>query len=178
MALKGTVANIKGVQVDALKFDMDGAEILPKVEDMLKRFGKLRFEFGEIVRSITKYNQRQFKLKGNGRYEPLSKAYARFKTRAFAPAPRPPILVFSGRLRASVTNSATSDGANADTIINITDTSMEFGTRVPYAAAINFGYKDRNLPARPFLIWDEGRVRAVNKILDSAASRRVEVALA
>ena len=83
---------------------------------------------------------RNFTLKGNGKYAPLSKNYAAYKSKV---KPSAPILVFSGDLRDSLTTT------NSDSILEWDKTSATVGTKIPYAAENQYGTS--NKPARPFL---------------------------
>lgn len=74
------------------------------------------------------------------RFAPLSARYARTKASLF---PGQPILVATGRLRASFAQ------FTRDSIAVIGRDRLVYGTRVPYAMEHQFGVPARNLPARP-----------------------------
>lgn len=136
------------------------------LESAIKSVGDLRFPMGEISRDIFKNTTKNFILKGNGQYPPLSPAYKKWKSKA---APSAPILVLSGRLKDSVTGSG-----NNDSIINIGKQSLVQGTSVPYAAAIQKG-SSRGLPARKYYFIDEAQAGRIERILQNYVTSKLEV---
>ena len=138
-----------------------------KIANAVKQFGNFRFEFGEIVRSLAKYNKSIFNLVGSGKYAPLSPKYAEWKLRNYGVKP---ILVLDGALRDSLIEPR--GDINPNTIINITNTSMEYGTKLPFAAFVQEGTS--KMPARPFHFIDEARRRIIDQIIDAGVKRRVD----
>lgn len=114
-----------------------------EIEKSVKLVGDLRVAFGLIGRDWFKSNRAQFSLKGSGQYTPLRERYAQEKRRAVG---NKPILVRSGRLRDSVTNFG-----SADSVINITQTAMILGTRVPHGIYHQSDKPRRVIPLRKFL---------------------------
>lgn len=73
---------------------------------------------------------------------------------------RSKILIDTGVLRASV---VASGGPLA--VRDIKGAQLEFGTRVAYAPAHQFGVREQNLPARPFLgLTDRTRARIIEMV--------------
>jgi phage gpG-like protein len=131
----------------------------------IKSVGDLRFPMGEISRDIFKNTKKNFILKGNGKYPPLSPKYKAFKRKK---RPAAPILVFNGDLRDSVTGTG-----NQDTIRNIGKQSLVQGTRVPYAKLVQEGTKF--MPARKFLFIDDAQLIRFQRILQDYVTAKLEV---
>lgn len=148
-----------------ITFSIENEEILGLISGAIEDFDDLSFEFGEIARSIAKYNRTNFILKGYGKYAPLSEAYAKWKRKHF---PGQSILVRTGRLRDSVTDATR---PSRDTILQVTKNSMAHGTKVPYGSYIQNGTK--RMPARPYLFWDDPRLKIVERILTEGVNRRL-----
>lgn len=169
MVLKGSVSDVKGKALSPLALTLNNTKVLNEITSMLQNYGDLRYEFEEVVRSLLKYNQRQFNLKGNGKYAPLSESYKKWKKKHF---PGQPIMVLTGRLRNSITNAGDSIAGNNDRVVEINKTSMNFGTKVPYSGFLQYGTK--KMPARPILFWDDGRIRVVERIIYEGSLRRIK----
>jgi len=125
----------------------------------------LRFAMGEISRDIFKTTKQNFILKTTGKYPPLSPQYAKYKEKV---KPNLPILVFSGRLRDSVTNNG-----NKDTIRIIGKKSLVQGTRVPYGRYVQEGTS--KMPERKFLFIDNAQSLRIERILADYVSSKLEV---
>lgn len=83
---------------------------------------------------------REGAYEGLRKWAALSPEYARWKARV---APGAPILTLTGRLRRSLA------GQTADSIVEIDDFRLVYGTAVPYAIYHQMG--TRKMPARPML---------------------------
>lgn len=125
----------------------------------------LRFPMGEISRDIFKNTIKNFILQGNGKYPPLSVAYAKWKKKY---VPGAPILVLSGKLKASVTGSG-----SPDSIINIGKQSLVQGTSTPYARYVQEGTK--KMPERKYYFIDEAQAGRLERILSSYVASKLEV---
>lgn len=147
-----------------ISLQLENKEALDLIAKAVGKMEDLSFEFGEIARSLAKYNRTNFILKGYGKYAPLSAAYAEWKARKF---PGRPILVRTGRLRDSVTDATR---PSKDTILVIKKDGMAHGSKVPYSGFVQDG--TRKMPARPYLFWDDARVRIVQRILQTGMERR------
>jgi phage gpG-like protein len=131
----------------------------------IKSVGDLRFPMGEISRDIFKNTKKNFILKGDGKYPPLSPKYKAFKQKK---RPSAPILVFDGDLRDSVTGTG-----NQDTIRNIGKQSLVQGTKVPYAKFVQEGTEF--MPARKFLFIDDAQIIRFKRILQDYVTAKLEV---
>jgi phage gpG-like protein len=131
----------------------------------IKSVGDLRFPMGEISRDIFKNTKKNFILKGDGKYPPLSPKYKAFKQKK---RPSAPILVFDGDLRDSVTGTG-----NQDTIRNIGKQSLVQGTKVPYAKFVQEGTEF--MPARKFLFIDDAQIIRLKRILPDYVTAKLEV---
>lgn len=135
------------------------------LDGAIKSVGDLRFAMGEISRDIFKNTVKNFILSGAGKYPPLSPAYVKQKRKL---APGAPILVLSGKLKASVTGSG-----SGDSIINIGENSLVQGTSAPYSRYVQEGTK--KMPARKFLFIDEAQAGRFERILGSYVTSKLEV---
>lgn len=131
----------------------------------IKSVGDLRFPMGEISRDIFKNTKKNFILKGDGKYPPLSPKYKAYKKKK---RPTAPILVFDGDLRDSVTGTG-----NEDTILNIGKQSLVQGTKIPYAKFVQEGTKF--MPARKFLFIDDAQIIRLKRILQDYVNAKLEV---
>jgi phage gpG-like protein len=142
-----------------IKNDKQFQEILKKVS----KISTSRFVMGEAARIIKKSSKANFILKGSGQYAPLSKRYAKSKSRI---KPNAPILVFSGRLGNSIV------GQTSDSILKITPDSLTLGTRVPYARFLDEGTK--KMPARKPLFLTEKMVEQIFKTYEAHIEKRLK----
>lgn len=131
----------------------------------IKHVGDLRFAMGEISRDIFKNTRKNFILKSSGKYPPLSPQYKKYKS---AVRPSAPILVFSRRLRDSVTGVGT-----GDTVRKIGKQTLVQGTKTPYARFIQQG--TRKMPERKFLFIDDAQANRFERILSDFVTAKVEV---
>lgn len=46
---------------------------------------------------------------------------------------------------------------NSYTVFSMESKKLSFGTSLPYAAALHYGYAPRNLSSRPFMGWRPGQ---------------------
>lgn len=120
--------------------------------------GKLNIPMETIASHFWKINKENFEAQGQPkRFAPLSFRYKKWKDKNY---PGKKIMQLTGRLMNSLAAENQEDAQ--DTIKNITAKYMEVGTDVEYAAAHNFGYPKRNLPARKIvqvtekhrMVWD------------------------
>lgn len=135
------------------------------LDKAIKDVGNLRFAMGEISRDIFKNTIKNFILAGFGKYPPLSPTYIKAKRKL---APGAPILVLSGRLKASVTGNG-----SPDSIINIGEQSLVQGTSVPYSRYVQEGTK--KMPARKYLFIDEAQAGRFERILSNYVASKLEV---
>lgn len=77
------------------------------------------------------------------RFAPLSPIYDQWKSKNYSGDL--PTLMLSGHLYESLVYE------NNDTVLKMSETSLVFGTSVPYAAALHYGYKKRKLPSRKYM---------------------------
>lgn len=143
------------------------AEFRRAIDDALDQVEDLRFAFGEIARDFFKSNQAVFSLKGNGKYPPLSPAYEERKNRILGR--RVPILVFSGRLRDSLTGSP-----NGDSIVRIGKQALIMGTKVPYGIYHQSDSPRSKIPLRKFLFIDDARKMRWVRIITDEVGRRLK----
>lgn len=111
-----------------------------QLDRRLVRFGRavgdMSGPLGDLADAVLAANAEQFDTEGRGGWAPLSPAYARRKRAKYGDRP---ILVASGRLRASLTTSPDVRRVDRD--------SMEVGSTVPYGVFHQRGTK--RMPARP-----------------------------
>ena len=135
------------------------------INSATKSVGNLRFPLGEISRDIYKTTRQNFILKGEGKYPSLSKKYAERKKKE---KPNSPILVYSGRLRDSVTGSG-----NSESIRIIGNQSLVQGTNTPYARFVQEGTK--KMPERKYLFIDDAQAGRFSRILADYVAAKLEV---
>lgn len=92
--------------------------------------------------------------RGGRRWVPLSPAYKRWKDIV---APGQPILVLSGKMKASLV------GRTGDTIEQFRPASLTLGTRIRYAGYHQTG--TRRMPARPPIVLRPRDVRAMTDVI-------------
>lgn len=114
--------------------------------------GDLTIPLTLIAKDWYRGNRAMFLLKGPGQWTDLADGTNHGRTNYKAAKLRKwgfvyPILKASGALESSLTNPT--DANTISQIIN--KDTLILGTRLPYAAALNFGYAARNLPPRPFM---------------------------
>lgn len=152
--------------VGFVSYEVDNDKTFKKaLSDAIKGVSDLRFAMGEISRDIFKNTKKNFILKGNGKYPPLSTKYKAWKQKK---APSSPILVLTGKLRDSVTASG-----NQDSIINIGKQSLVQGTKVPYAKYVQEGTE--KMPERKFLFIDNAQTIRLERILSNYVTSKIEV---
>jgi phage gpG-like protein len=100
-------------------------EFRAAIDSALKKVGNLKVAFKLIADDWFKSNKSQFTLKNSGQYPPLSPDYARRKRQEVG---EKPIMVYSGRLRDSLTQKT-----HPDAIRIIGRTALILGTSVEYA---------------------------------------------
>jgi len=135
------------------------------IDEAIKAVGDLRFPFGEISRDIYKNSRKNFILKGNGKYPPLSENYAEYKKKKVGIKP---ILVFNGDLRDSVTKARDSNN-----IRSIGKTSLVQGSKVPYARYVQEGTK--KMPERKYYFIDNAQAIRFTRIIDDYVTAKTEV---
>lgn len=133
-----------------------------KFREMRNEFTDYRVAMRTIGKAIQKENRKNFILKGSGKYAPLSPEYAEQKARKVGNLP---ILVFSGRLRDSVTARM-----NGDSIFEVGRDSVTVGTKTPYAPFIQRG--TRKMPARPFLFVTRAQERSFERIIQDFTDQK------
>jgi phage gpG-like protein len=163
----------------ALSFSIENDIAFAKALDAaIKEVDDLRFAFGEIARDFFKSNQAIFTLKNGGQYPPLSPEYQERKDRVLGR--RAPILVFSGRLKNSLTGTP-----NSDSIVRIGKKSMILGTKVPYGIYHQSDSPRFKMPQRKFLFIGAeaprtapsqitGRLERWLRIIDDEVARKLK----
>ncbi|MCX7844361.1 MAG: phage virion morphogenesis protein [Candidatus Bipolaricaulota bacterium] len=116
------------------------------IEGVIHRGQDLRPVWACIARDFHEVETRQFATEGGlGRpWPPLSPAYAAWKAKHY---PGAPILVRTGRLRASLV------GSTRDTVEVMEPHMLRIGTRVPYALYHQTGTS--RMPPRPPIVIPE-----------------------
>lgn len=103
-----------------------------------------RIPFGQILRDFYRSEQAIFKLKGPGQYPEISEKYGKIKLKK--KGFKYPLLVFSGRLAASVLGPS-----NPGSVAVVTRLSLIIGTTVPYGIYHQSDKPRSRLPLRKFL---------------------------
>ncbi len=109
------------------------------VDDLRPAWGDVHDIFRAFMREI-------FRSQGSyagSQWKPLNRAYAAYKQRKWG---NKPILQASGTLMRSFVSET-----DANHVLRVGPTFAEFGSRVLYAKAHQFGYPPRKLPARPMI---------------------------
>lgn len=120
--------------------------VATKFTRMARDTANARPAFNRVATYLMDITGKQFSSqgrRGGGRWRPLTEEWLR---RKIAKGGDPRILHFRGALR----NSVTVPKARGQ-VLKIGPTSLEFGSKLPYAAVQQFGGGKSNLPARPFL---------------------------
>jgi phage gpG-like protein len=130
---------------------IDSAELQAALARLLERTGDLRWLWPDFAGEFYKREADFFAAEGEGAWEPLSPNYAKWKAKYY---PGQPLLVLRGDLRSSLVARLSTFA-----IYEAEPASLTLGSSVPYARAHHYGYKERNLPARPLIVIDE-RVEA------------------
>lgn len=104
----------------------------------------LRVPFGLILRDFYKSEQAIFKLKGPGKYPPISEKYGDRKEKLVGF--RYPLLVKTGALAASLLGPS-----NRGSISDITKLSLVFGTSISYGIYHQSDAARKKIPLRKFL---------------------------
>jgi len=152
--------------VGFISYDVDNDKQFSKaLREAFKQVNNLRFPLGEISRDIYKNSIKNFILKGDGQYPPLSPFY---KARKKKVRPRSPILVFDGNLRDSVTRPR-----DKNTIRQLTKTSLVQGTKLPYARFVQEG--TRKMPARKYYFLDDDDIIRLTRIIKDYVDSKLEV---
>lgn len=133
------------------------AALRRKFTSALSKAKDLTVAFTLIQRQEFKLQRTTFQLRSRGKYIDLKPKYKARKKEKIGSAY--PILFYSGRLSASLTN------PGGENISIITPRSLTFGTRVPYGIFHQSREGRRRVPYRPFLIIDEQRLRNYSNIL-------------
>ena len=142
------------------QFDVAGEQqILRGFSRFAGAFSDLRPAWDAILPLYRDAEQAQFSGTGigpAGTWKPLSARYQARKSRLW---PGQPIMVASGRLRASLT------GKTGDTIEEIAKMDFRFGTKVPYAIFHQSRSGRSRLPRRPVIdIPDNVKREMVRKV--------------
>jgi phage gpG-like protein len=137
------------------------------LENALDQVQDLRFAFGEISRDFFKSNKAVFTLKNGGQYPPLSREYEERKRKILGRIE--PILVFSGRLRDSLTGNP-----NSDSIVRIGKASLILGTSVSYGYYHQADAPRSKIPQRKFLFIDDARKTRWMRIIDDEVARKLK----
>jgi phage gpG-like protein len=156
------------------KAQLEGKEILTRafrsltdqIDDFRPAFEAAQDKFFEAEKDNFATDNRTGR---SGAWQPLSEKYAARKVRSLGFAGFIGLERYSDRLYKSLT------GKDApDSISRITNTTAEFGTSVPYAKAQHFGYKPRNLPARPLIDLSGIQVEAMASAMQKATVRQLK----
>lgn len=135
-----------------------GTEPMHEAMVVYRRTRSFRDFFEGLVVDLREYEEQVFaregKHEGLSQWAPLSEQYARWKQLRF---PGQPILTLTGRLRRSLASQTD------DSVVEITDQRLRYGTAVEYA--IYHQYGTRKMPKRPPLR------------ISSALRRRIMIAL-
>jgi|GEM_PF-2333367 len=163
-----------------ISYDVDADKAFQKALNKAQKTGlNLSFSMGESARIIKKESTKNFILKGTGKYQPLSRPYAKRKQ---VLAPGAPILTgalpgsvrlgrkvsgggVSGKLKKSII------GQTKDSITRVGKLSLEVGTRAesekgaPYPLYVQEGTS--KMPARKFLFFSQRMVREIINTIDA-----------
>ena len=136
-----------------MKISVRGADKVERSFDVLGRAVEdFRPLWELLVPELQDMAGAEFKGLGlaSGGWAELTPDYAAYKSKV---RPGMPLLVFDGDLRSSVTEKGAGGG-----IIELKPDTLTFGTKLDHAAAHQYGYPPRNLPARPFLVVPDDRL--------------------
>lgn len=141
--------------------EVDGVETLNRAFNRIEEYiSDLRSVWPAVAEEFYAIQFEQFDSEGSrgqsGKWSPLSKAYAKYKAKAF---PGQPILQATGALFDSIT-----DPEALDAIFVPEKDQLTIGTKVPYATAHQRGSR-RGLPARPIISMNESSKRRIQKAI-------------
>lgn len=146
-----------------VRININTTPSLRKLGEAFKRLenatGDLTKSFEIIASDFYKSNEGLIFSAKPGKYADLKTSTKEQKSRKYGFIY--PVLVASGRLKASLTKRG-----NVDNITNITKREMVLGTNVPYSTYLQVGTK--NMDARPPIILEVGRrvfrwIRIINE---------------
>lgn len=141
------------------EFDRTFIRFDERISDLRPIWPDVRDEFWSIEKEQFASEGR---AGGSGPWKPLTKKYAERKIKRYGAKP---ILVASGRLKASLT------GQTADTVYEPSEKEVAIGTRVPYA-----GYHYRGagkLPERKPISFSESQKRRLSKTIQKGLVREL-----
>lgn len=122
-------------------------EVKAAMSALTKKITDLRWLWPDIAGEFYKREMALFDAQGAGEWESLSPNYSAWKSKYY---PGQPLLVLKNDLRSSLVARL-----SAFAIYEAEPAELRLGTSVPYAMAHQYGYKPRNLPARPPIIIDD-----------------------
>lgn len=129
-----------------IKVTWDASRLETKLEGITSGLGDMRPIWKDVHDVFIGFMKRVFRSQGAyaaSKWVPLNPAYAAWKRRKYG---NKPILQREGTLLASFT-----EKTHSDHVARIGPSFAEFGTRVRYAKAHQYGIPARRLPARPMI---------------------------
>lgn len=141
-----------------ISLTIESAEVQNAITQLSKKIADLRWLWPDIAGEFYKREQHLFDAQGEGAWEPLSPNYAAWKSKYY---PGQPLLVLRNDLRSSLVARL-----SAYAIYEPEPQALTLGSSVPYAMAHQYGYKPRNLPARPPIIIDDETERRMEGVAE------------
>ena len=123
------------------------ADLQKAMTDLGSRISDLRWLWPDLAGEFYKREQAFFDAEGEGQWAALSEQYAKWKSRHY---PGQPLMRLTGNLGRSLISRL-----NPDSVFEPEAKSLTLGSNVVYAKAHHYGYKARNLPARPLIDIDQ-----------------------
>ena len=130
-----------------ISLTIESEEVRAAMTKLSERIADLRWLWPDIAGEFYKREADLFSNEGEGQWESLSPNYSAWKSKYY---PGQPLLVLKGDLRSSLVARLSTFA-----IYEAEPQELRLGTSVPYAMAHQYGYKPRNLPARPPIIIDD-----------------------
>lgn len=142
-----------------VKITTDATDVLERFDIMLnltKNFkpffkrvvGKENSDVDWTIRGALKFTFESQKGPNGEAWKPLSEQYKKWKDKNY---PGRSLLELTGTLMKSLYEK------NENTVFSMLPKKLNYGTSLPYAAALHFGYPARNLPPRPYMGWRKGQ---------------------
>ncbi len=140
-----------------VKLEVQGDEELAKAFELMRsRVNDWRPFWPDIAAVFYIGEKALLDSQGYGRWEPLSDGYKAWKTKHY---PGEQMMQLTGDLYRSLTTKW-----NPHAVYELEALSMTLGTTVPYAAAHQYGYAPRNLPARVIMDVTETDINIMGRV--------------
>jgi phage gpG-like protein len=142
----------------AVHLEIHSEEVQQAMRHLSARIADLKWLWPDIAGEFYKREMALFAAEGEGAWESLSPNYAAWKSKYY---PGLPLLSLRGDLKSSLVARLSTYAIYEDE-----PQALTLGSSVPYALAHQYGYKPRNLPARPPIIIDDPTERSMEGVAE------------